>query len=395
MNKKACSGVDGVTASDYAADLDQNIARLAVRVKEERYKASLVKRWYIPKDGGKRPLGIPVLEDRLIQLTAARVLESIWEPEFLDCSWAYRENRDALGAVRTLTQELQFGCYGYVVEIDITAFYDNIDQDLLLGILEERIDDRPFLRLIRKWLRAGVLEEDGKVQHPLTGCPQGGCISPILANIYLHYVLDKWFHDVVKPRCKKRAYMCRYADDIVFAFQYQEEAEKFFRVLPKRLGRFKLELSPTKSRIVRFSRFKLGSLAKGFDFLGFEFRWIKDRQKTPRVMRRTSRKRLRKSLAGLKEWIKGQRSEPIRDVMRRLRAKLRGYYNYYGVVGNSQRLWAFFMEGKRIIFKWLNRRSQRRIYNWRGFKNFLKHFQIPNPRITECRHRQLVLDYVC
>jgi group II intron reverse transcriptase/maturase len=385
LNKKAASGIDRVSVRAYAQELDQNVAQLAVRVKEKRYKARLVRRKYIPKDGGsgKRPLGIPVLEDRLLQLTAARILESIYEPLFLPYSWAYRPGRGAHEAVRTLTRRLQFGCFGYVVDIDIKGFFDNIDHDLLLGMLEKRIADQPFLRLIKKWLKAGVLEEDGKVRHPQSGCPQGGCISPILANIYLHVVLDEWFHDTVQSWCKGKAYMCRYADDVVFAFQYQHEAETFFRTLPKRLGRFGLELSAAKSQIVRFSRFQVGKVAKSFDFLGFEFRWIKDRQGTPRVMRRTSRKRFRRSLARVKEWIQDVRSEPIRKVMGILKLKLRGCYNYYGVRGNSRSLWDFYMEANKIVLKWLNRRSHRRSYTWQQYQNLLRRFKIPEPRIME------------
>lgn len=385
LNKKACSGVDGVSVRAYAEDLDQNIVQLAVRVRQKRYKARLVKRSYIPKDGGdgKRPLGIPVLEDRLLQLTAARILEAIYDPVFSPYSWAYRPHRGAHEAVRTLTRKLQFGCYGYVVEIDIKAFFDNIDHDLLLEMLEKRIADRSFLRLIKKWLKAGVLEEDGKVRHPQTGCPQGGCISPILANIYLHTVLDAWFENTVQSWCRGKAYMCRYADDVVFAFQSRDEAEAFFRTLPKRLGRFGLELSEAKSQIVRFSRFHVGRVARSFDFLGFEFRWIPDRQGTPRVTRRTSRKRLRRSLARVKDWIKSHRSEPVRHLMRTFRRKLRGCYNYYGVRGNSRSLWSFYSQAIHIVLKWLNRRSQRRSYNWKQYKILLRRFRIPKPRIME------------
>jgi group II intron reverse transcriptase/maturase len=385
LNKRAASGVDRISARAYAEDLIRNIAQLAVRVREKRYKARLVRRKHIPKDGGsgKRPLGIPVLEDRLLQLTAARILEAIYEPLFLRYSWAYRPNRGAHEAIRTLTRKLQFGIYGYVVDIDIKGFFDNIDHDLLLGMLRKRIADRSFLRLIKKWLKAGVLEEDGKVRHPQTGCPQGGCISPILANIYLHEVLDEWFHGPVRSWCRGRAYMCRYADDVIFAFQYQEEAEAFFRTLPKRLGRFGLELSAAKSQIVRFSRFKVGKVAKSFDFLGLEFRWIRDRKGTPRVTRRTSRKRFRRSLARVKEWIQGQRSEPIRNVMAIYKLKLRGCYNYYGVRGNSRSLWSFYMEANKIVRKWLNRRSHRQSYTWEQYQVLLRRSVIPRPRIME------------
>lgn len=229
VNKKAASGVDRVSAREYAKGLADNVRDLWDRVKRGRYRAKLVRRCHIPKDEGKtRPLGIPVVEDKLLQIAVSRILNAIYEPIFLPCSWAYRLGRNAREAVRTLTQELQFGCYGYVVEIDIKGFFDRIDHDKLMQMLELRIDDRPFLRLIWKWLKAGVLEEGGKVIHPHTGCPQGSGISPVLANIYLHYVLDLWFADVVKPRCKARAFMCRYADDVVFAFQWFEDAERFF-----------------------------------------------------------------------------------------------------------------------------------------------------------------------
>jgi RNA-directed DNA polymerase len=396
LNKRAASGVDHVKAGTYAQDLEENLTDLAARLRQKRYKAKLVRRKHIPKDGtGTRPLGIPVLEDRLVQLTGARVLEAIYEPEFLPCSYAYRNGRGAGQAVRELTLELQFRGYGYVVDIDIKGFFDNIDHDLLMEILAERIDDKPFLRLIRKWLKAGVLEEDGKVVRPDTGCPQGGCISPILANIYLHHVLDKWFEREVKPRCRGRAYMNRYADDIVFAFQLQYDADRFYKVLPKRLDRYGLEMSTAKSRKLRFSRFKLGPQAQSFDYLGFEFRWMPDRKGVPRVKRRTSRKRLRRALARTTKWIQKQRHRPVREIMRSLDRKLRGYYNYYGVRGNSKSLWEFYREVLKIVRKWLNRRSQSRSYWWRGFHAMIRYFKVARPRITEygrCRQQGLFAD---
>jgi group II intron reverse transcriptase/maturase len=397
LNKKAAAGVDRVTAREYAKDLDSNIAQLVVRVKEKRYKARLVKRKHIPKSGGKgtRPLGIPVLEDRLLQLTASRILEAIYEPRFLQCNWAYRPKRSAQEALRDLTGKLQFKPAKYLVDADIKGFFDNIDHEKLMAILEQRIDDRPFLRLIRKWLKAGVLEEDGQVRHTETGCPQGGCISPILANIYLHHVLDEWFATAVIPRCEKYAYMCRYADDIVFVFQRWADVDKFYKVLPKRLARFGLELSKEKTRVIPFNRYNLGAKSKSFEFLGFEFRWVQDRQGEARVMRRTARKRHRSSLARVKEWIKEQRSTPVRDVMRTLRRKLHGYYNYYGVRGNSYSLKAFYREVRGLLMKWLNRRSHRRSYSWKSLDQVLDRFEVPKPRITEKKTRQLVLDHAC
>lgn len=397
VNKKAASGVDRVSARDYAKGLVDNVRALWDRVKRGSYRARLVRRCHIPKEGGRktRPLGIPVVEDKLLQIAVSRILNAIYEPIFLPCSWAYRLGRNPREAVRTLKQELQFGCYGYVVEIDIKGFFDRIDHDKLMQMLELRIDDRPFLRLIWKWLKAGVLEEDGKVIHPDTGCPQGSSISPMLANIYLHYVLDLWFHDVVKPRCKARAFMCRFADDVVFAFQWQVEAERFLRVLPKRLARYGLELSAEKSRLVRFSRFQLSKSSERFDFLGFEFRWVVDYKGTPRVTCRTSRKRLRASLVRVTEWLKAQRHQPVRQLVEALNARLRGHYNYYGVIGNSRSLRACFHQVGRLLKKWLGRRSQKSRMTWEKFSALLKRFPLEGPRITESRYRQMVLAEAC
>jgi len=392
VNKKAASGVDRVSARSYAKELGDNVRDLWDRVKRGSYRARLVRRCHIPKEGGKtRPLGIPAVEDKLLQIAVSRILNAIYEPIFLACSWAYRLGRDAREAVRTLKQELQFGCYGYVVEIDIKGFFDRINHDQLMQMLELRIDDRPLLRLIGKWLKAGVLEEGGKVIHPDTGCPQGSSISPVLANIYLHYVLDLWFEEVVKPRCKARAFMCRFADDVVFAFQYREEAERFFRAVPKRLAKYGLELSVEKSRLVRFSRFQLGKNSERFDFLGFEFRWVVDHKGVPRVTCRTSRKRLRASLSRVGEWVKAERHLPVSQLVKALNDRLRGHYNYYGVIGNYRSLWSYFNQVYRLLKKWLGRRSQKSRMTWEKYSAVLKRFPLEEPWITESRHRQLVL----
>ena len=242
-----------------------------------------------------RPLGIPAIEDKQLQVAVKRILEAIYEQDFLRCSYGYRPGVGALDAVDKLTIKLQFGRYNFVVEADIKGFFDNVDHEWVIRMLEERIDDRPFLRLIKKWLKAGILEPDGKVIHPATGTPQGGIVSPILANVYLHYVLDLWFHKVVKKYCRGEACLIRYADDFVCAFQYQEDAERFYRVLGKRLGKFGLELSAEKTRVMKFSRDHQPGKTS-FDFLGFEFRWGTDRGGRPHLKRRTSRKKLRRSL---------------------------------------------------------------------------------------------------
>lgn len=393
LRKDAASGVDRVTAAEYGQHFTTNVRALIERLKSGGYRAKLVLRKWIPKGNGKlRPLGLPALEDKLLQIAVSLILRAIYEADFLPCSYGYRPNIGARDAVKALTHELQFGRYGYVVEADIKGFFDNLDHQWMIRMLEHRIDDKRFLRLIKKWLKAGILEKDGKVLHPVTGTPQGGIVSPILANVYLHYALDLWFEKVVKQHCKGAAYLIRYADDFVCVFQYKRDAERFFQTLPKRLGKFNLELSSEKTRIVRFSRFD-ESKAGSFDFLGFEFRWGKSRKGKDIVKRRTSRKKFRQALANFTTWSREHRSDNIRKLMKMLNAKLRGYYNYYGVIGNSASLREFFYQAKRILKKWLNRRSQKRSYDWERFEAMLQRHRIERPRITEKPTLQLSLAF--
>ncbi len=384
VRKAAAPGVDKVTYHEYDADLHSNVERLVEGLKEKRYHARLVRRQYIPKLNGKlRPLGIPTTEDKLLQRAVAKILEAIYEQDFLACSYGYRPNVGPKDAVRALTTGLHFGKYHWVVEADIKGFFDNIDHDWMMRMLAERIDDKPFLHLIRKWLKAGILETDGQVLHPVTGTPQGGVVSPILANLYLHYALDLWFERRFKPSCQGSAMFIRFADDFVCAFEHEKDAERFYEALGERLGQFGLEVAPDKTRILRFSRFDLRS-SGAFEFLGFEFRWRRSRRGGRTVSRRTSRKKLKASLAALTAWIKEKRHCKLSWIFRILRAKFRGYWNYYGVIGNSASLQSFFYLAQRILFKWLNRRSQRRSYTWKGFADLFLFFQVPSPRITEC-----------
>lgn len=383
MNPKAAPGVDRQDYRSYGRGLAENVRSLVHRLKTGGYRARLVRRRHIPKGKGKtRPLGILVMDDKVVQTGAARLLSAIWEAEFLDCSYAYRPKRNAHGAVQALSKGLQFGKYGYVVEADIQGYFDSIVHEWLLKMLEERIDDRAFLRLIRKWLKARILEEDGRTIDPATGTPQGGVVSAVLANIYLHYVLDLWFEKRVKPQCGGQAMLVRYADDFVCTFQYESDARRFYEQLPERLRKFGLELAAEKTRILRFTRFEPTEKDR-FEFLGFEFRWGRSRKGKAIVKRRTAPKRLTRAIARFTEWIRLNRHRPLRKLMKTLRAKYQGTWNYYGLIGNSKGLQAFYYWTLKALYKWLNRRSQRPGMSWDRLEQLLKRHHVPPPHITE------------
>ncbi len=382
MNRKAAPGVDGVDWIAFEVDLNENVLELATSLKEKRYKAKLIRRRYIPKPGGKqRPLGIPVIGDKLVQTAAAQILSAIYEQDFLACSHGYRRGKGPQRAALELSQRLHRGRFGWIVDADIKGFFDHLDHEWLIKMLEQRINDRAFLDLIRKWLKAGILEEDSEVIYPVTGTPQGGVVSAVLANIYLHYALDLWFERVVKPRCKGDVILMRFADDFVCGFQYREEERQFSKALGDRLGKFELELSAEKTQVIRFTRFETED-SKCFTFLGFEFRWGKSRKGKPLVTMRTAKKKFRLALAALTAWIKNDRSRlGTAALMIKFGQKLQGHFNYYGVCGNSEMLSQYYHQGCNVVFKWLNRRTQKKSCNWAGFREMLKHFKVPQPRI--------------
>jgi len=381
LRKDAALGVDRVSAAEYEANLEENIHQLVERLKRKSYRARLVRRQYIPKGEGRmRPLGIPAIEDKLLQMAVKRLLEAIYEQDFLTCSYGYRPRVGALEAVDQLTVQLQFGGYHHVVEADIKGFFDNLSHEWLMRMLGERIDDQAILRLIKKWLKAGVLDTDGKVLRPEGGTPQGGIISPLLANVYLHYALDLWFVKVFRRSCRGEAFLIRHADDFVCGFEREENAQRCYGELEERLRKFGLELAAAKTRVMPFSRYRRGETS--FDFLGFEFRWGTDRKGQARLRRRTARKKFRNSVKRVAEWCKQNRHLRMKEQFRRLNAKLRGYYNYYGVNGNYASLNEFYHLLQRLHLKWLNRRSQRPSYTWDGYVALRQHFALARPHIV-------------
>jgi len=382
LNRKAAPGVDAVGWKGFEADLTGNVSRLATALKEKRYKAKLVRRCNIPKPGGKqRPLGIPVVGDKLVQTAAAQILSAIYEQDFLSCSHGYRRGKGPQRAALELSKRLHRGRYRWLVDADIKGFFDHIDHEWMIKMLEHRINDRAFLGLIRKWLKAGILEEDGRVNYPVTGTPQGGVVSAVLANIYLHYAIDLWFEKIVKPRCNGDAMIVRFADDFVCCFQYRGDERRFSKVLGKRLRKFELELSAEKTRVIKFTRFETEN-NNAFTFLGFEFRWGRSRVGKPLVTMRTSKKKFRAALAAILGWIKKDRSRlGTGALLTELKQKLQGHWNYYGVSGNYAMLWKYYHQVCRLVFKWLNRRTQKKSCNWAGFKEMLCFYKVPRPRI--------------
>jgi group II intron reverse transcriptase/maturase len=382
MNKKAASGVDKVSYLNYRGNFDSNVENLIDRLKRNSYKAKLVKRKHIPKSPGKtRPLGIPVLEDKLLQTVVSDLLSAIYEQDFHDFSYGYRPERGARQCADDLTVRMQFGRFGYEVEADIKGFFTHIDHDILLKLIARRVDDKRLIRLIRKWLKAGILEEDGAIAYPDEGTPQGGSISPILANLYLHYAIDEWFKKVVKPRCEGDAIICRYADDFVCAFENKGDAEKFYRVLPKRLERFNLEVADDKIHCIRFSRFAPG-LQNRFSFLSFEFYWDTDKGGKARLFRRTARKKLQEAKRSYTRFIKEFRHMRTPLLLDKLTEKLRGYYHYFGVVGNLGGLYQIYSHVVGMLYKWLNRRSGRKSLTWAQLKRVIAYRSLTRPVCT-------------
>jgi RNA-directed DNA polymerase len=388
--KDGATGVDGQTAEAYAAALGINLQRLLDRLKAGTYRAPPVRRVHIPKGNGTtRPIGIPTFEDKVLQRAVAMVLEAVYEQDFLVCSYGFRPDRSAHQALEALRNGLMEMNGGWVVELDIQRFFDTLDHGQLRDLLDQRVRDGVVRRAIDKWLKAGVLE-NGNVTSPEEGTPQGGVVSPLLANIYLHEVLDLWFEREVKPRMRGKAFLIRYADDAVLVFADEADARRVLEVLPKRFGKYNLTLHPEKTRLVAFKRPALVAPKSGavsFDLLGFTHYWTRSRKGYWVIKRKTARSRLQRALKRVADWCKEHRHMPVRDQARLLRQKMSGHYGYFGITGNSRAVTRFF-HGVRVAWrKWLDRRSQHRHMPWARFERLMKRYPLPAPVCVHSLYR--------
>jgi group II intron reverse transcriptase/maturase len=384
--KDGAKGVDGQSAGEYAKDLEGNLQVLLERAKSGAYRAPPVRRVHIPKsDGQTRPLGIPTFEDKVLQRAVTMLLEAVYEQDFLDCSYGFRPGRNAHQALSKLRDTMMEMGGGWALEVDIRKYFDTIDHGQLRTVLHQRIGDGVVLRLIGKWLNAGVMER-GQLSYPESGTPQGGVISPILANIFLHTVLDTWFENEVLPRLRGRAALVRFADDFVIAFEREDDARRVYGVLPKRFQKHGLTLHPDKTRLVPFQRPSLsqeddgttkGSGRATFDLLGFTHHWARSKQGYWVILLKTARSRFTRALHNLSSWCRRNRHRPPREQWLRIRRALVGHFAYFGVVGNQGRLLALRHAVYRIWRGWLNRRSQRARVTWAKMRLIHERYPLP------------------
>lgn len=385
--KDGATGIDGQTADEYAKNLEQNLQSLLDRFKSGRYRAPPVRRVHIPKGDGKReetrPIGIPTFEDKVLQRAVTMLLEAIYEQDFYDCSYGFRPGRSAHQALEAVRDAAMPMGGGWVLEVDVRKCFDSLDHEHLRRIVRRRVRDGVLLRTIGKWLNAGVMEQGG-LWHPETGAPQGGVASPLLMNVYLHEVIDEWFHRDVLPRLQGRAWLVRYADDLVLIFSREDDARRVLEVLPKRFGQYGLTLHPDKTRLLGFQKPGGGNATRPgtFDFLGFTHHWGASRSGKWIVKRRTAKDRLSRSLVRVRQWCRAHRHEPLRAQQQGLAQKLRGHYGYFGITSNYRALARFYRETRHVWRKWLSRRSHAGRVDWQRLLELEKLFPLPRPRIV-------------
>lgn len=390
LRNNAASGIDGITKEQYAIQLEENLRQLVDRLHRMAYIPQPVVRVNIPKPGSDklRPLGIPALEDKIVQAGLSKILQAIYEQDFIEDSYGFRPKRGCHDALRALSQSVEDQPTNHLVEADIKGFFDNVDQEQLMTFLRHRIADKRILRYIKRFLKAGI-QEDGIFRASERGTPQGGVISPVLANIYLHYTLDLWYSKRFIKSCIGTTRLIRYADDFVVCFQSEAEAKRFRQEMEERLNQFGLEIAPEKTQCIEFGVFAIkrakarGERAATFDFLGFTHYCSRTRNgKRFRMKRKTISKRLSAKLKIYKAWLKSNRTLSTPEIMKKTARKLRGHYGYYGVTDNSKGISAYYYEVKGILYKWLNRRGKKGCYNWEKFAKLLARYPLPTPRIV-------------
>jgi len=381
LQKDKAVGVDGISIEEYEKDLENNINKLINRMKKWQYRPQPIRRVMIPKGEGKlRPLGIPTVEDKMVQHCLKKIVETIYEIDFLDFSYGFRPARNCHQAIDCLDKIIMREKVNYIIDADIKGFFDNIDHKWMRRCLEERIEDKQFLRLMVRMLKGKIMEESGLANAEI-GTPQGAVISPLLANIYLHYVLDLWLEKSIKKQCSGYVGIVRYADDFIICVEKEEEAKMILEALKMRLNKFSLELSEEKTRILAFGRNSKDN-GKSFDFLGFTYYNAKTRKGYYKVGIKTSKKRLNRALKNMNEWLKKVRNAfNVEEWWKILKAKIRGHNQYYGISGNMRSLTSFYERTKTIVLKWLNRRSQKKSFNWKSFIKYLGNYPLPKMEI--------------
>ena len=389
LGRDRASGIDGVSWKEYGKQLDENLNNLVARMKAKRYKPQPAKRVYIPKnEHEKRPLGLPALEDKIVQKGISRILEAIYEADFLNCSYGFRPKRNCHQAINAVDKTIMTKPISHIIEADIKGYFDNVSHDWMMKFLNVRIKDPSFLLLIRRFLKAGYIEA-GRIVMTEQGTSQGGNLSPMLSNIFLHYVLDLWFEKKIKPHIRGACYLVRYADDFVCMVQHKDDAQRIEQALRERFAKFDLELHPEKTRVISFGRHERQNAKRQnrktntFDFLSFTHYCDTSRKGKFIVSRKTSCKKFRMKCKEMNDWLRRIRIyKKSKEWWPILQAKLRGHYQYYGVSGNMRSLQRFYTLTVRMTLKWLNRRSQRKSFNWEEFNKYLEHYPLPMPKIV-------------